>query len=80
MQTGSNLVWKTAFTETFQSQAPSCTLDTHLWTLTEVIKRIMKLDCGNKRGTKAPKYIYVPSDNCQYSLCFLEGFFFFCWY
>ncbi|XP_017334154.1 protein Lines homolog 1 [Ictalurus punctatus] len=46
---GSDPVWKTAFTETFQSSAPNCALDTHLWALTEVIKRILKLDCVNKR-------------------------------
>ncbi|MCJ8737536.1 hypothetical protein PDJAM_G00025200 [Pangasius djambal] len=46
---GSNPVWTTAFTETFQSSAPSCALDTHLWALTDVIKRILKLDCINKR-------------------------------
>ncbi|XP_058257266.1 protein Lines homolog 1 [Hemibagrus wyckioides] len=46
---GSNSVWKIAFTETFQSSAPSCALDTHLWALTDVIKRILKLDCVNKR-------------------------------
>ncbi|KAF4083031.1 hypothetical protein AMELA_G00135380 [Ameiurus melas] len=46
---GSNPLWKTAFTETFQRSAPNCALDTHLWALTEVIKRILKLDCVNKR-------------------------------
>ncbi|KAB5558993.1 hypothetical protein PHYPO_G00023680 [Pangasianodon hypophthalmus] len=46
---GSNRVWTTAFTETFQSSAPSRALDTHLWALTDMIKRIMKLDSINKR-------------------------------
>ncbi|XP_053369455.1 protein Lines homolog 1 isoform X2 [Clarias gariepinus] len=46
---GSNHMWKTAFTETFQSTAPSSALDTHLWALTEIIKGILKLDYVNKR-------------------------------
>lgn len=55
LQLGSNPGWKTAFTETFQSMTPSCAQDTHLWALTEVIKRILKLDRDNKRGTEASK-------------------------
>ncbi|KAK2869366.1 hypothetical protein Q7C36_001237 [Tachysurus vachellii] len=45
----SNSVWKISFRETFQSLDSSCALDTHLWALTQVIKKILKLDCVNKR-------------------------------
>ncbi|KAI5101233.1 protein Lines-like 1 isoform X1, partial [Silurus meridionalis] len=46
---GSNPTWKASFIETFQIAFPSCTLDTHLWALTEVMKRVLKLDCVNKQ-------------------------------
>ncbi|XP_072517018.1 protein Lines homolog 1 [Salminus brasiliensis] len=42
-------VWAAACAEAFQAPAPGCTLDTCLWSLTEVIKGVLRGDCANKR-------------------------------
>uniref|UniRef100_W5L451 Lines homolog 1 n=1 Tax=Astyanax mexicanus TaxID=7994 RepID=W5L451_ASTMX len=41
-------VWTAACAETFGSSPPGCTLDTSLWSLTEVIKGILRGECANK--------------------------------
>ncbi|XP_066515392.1 protein Lines homolog 1 [Hoplias malabaricus] len=44
-----NTVWKATCAETFQKSAPSHALDTCLWSLTEVIKGVLRGDCTNKQ-------------------------------
>ncbi|XP_017554989.1 protein Lines homolog 1 [Pygocentrus nattereri] len=46
-----NHVWMSTCAETFQRSVPDCMLDTCLWSLTEVIKGVLRGDCANKQET-----------------------------